>query len=166
LIELAQRVAKWRELEGGRGSRIPGELWVDAVRVSRTAGVWATSKALHFNYQALQARAEEAAEDAESAAPGKGVRAQRPARKGAGRVGHEPVGAAQTEVVIAAKPAEAVPTNEIAGPRFIALEVGQLSGPSRTVIDLVGRQGDRMRVEVAGTVDVAGVVHAFWSRQP
>jgi hypothetical protein len=30
----------------------------------------------------------------------------------------------------------------------------------------VGRQGDRMRVDVAGGVDLAGLVQAFWSRQP
>lgn len=171
LIELAQRVAKWREREGGRGSRIPDELWADAVRVSRTAGVWATSKALHFNYQALQTRAEEAAaddagRDAENEAPGKRVRALRPARNGAGRVEHEYVGVAQAEVAIAAKRAVAVPTNGIASPSFIALEMGQLAGPGRAVIDLVGRLGERMRVEVTGTVDVASVVQSFWSRQP
>lgn len=170
VVELAQRVAKWREREGGRGSRIPDELWADAVRVSRTAGVWATSKALHFNYQALQTRAEEAPDDAErdaeNDAPGKRVRAPRPARNGAGRVEHESVGAAQAEVTIAAKRAVAVPTNGTARPSFIALEVGQLAGPGRAVIDLVGRFGERMRVEVAGTVDVTSVVQAFWSRQP
>lgn len=173
LIELARRVAKWREREGGRGSRIPDALWADAVRVSGTTGVWATSKALHFNYQALQTRAEEAADDARNNAANevlaKRVRAQRPGRNGAGRVEHEPFVAAQAGVASAAKHAEAVPTNEIASPSnpsFIALEVGQLAGPGRAVIDLVGRLGERMRVEVAGPVDLAGVVQAFWSRQP
>ena len=52
------------------------------------------------------------------------------------------------------------------GTRFIALEMGQLGGAGRTVIDLVGRQGERMRVEVAGGVDLSGLVQAFWSRQP
>jgi len=61
LEELVKRVAEWRQEEGGRGSRIPDGLWQDAVRASRAVGVWATAKALHFNYQALRRRADEAA---------------------------------------------------------------------------------------------------------
>lgn len=44
---------------------------------------------------------------------------------------------------------------------------GDQVGGGKMVIELCGRQGDRMRVEVEGSrgvVDVAGLVDAFWSR--
>jgi hypothetical protein len=55
-----------------------------------------------------------------------------------------------------------------AGPAFVELSmdtVGGTSGGARTVIDMVGRHGDRMRVEVGSGVDVIGIVHTFWSGQ-
>ena len=50
---------------------------------------------------------------------------------------------------------------------FVELEMGQLCGGGRTVIELVGRHGDRMRVDVTGAsaVDVVGLTQSFWSRQ-
>jgi hypothetical protein len=50
---------------------------------------------------------------------------------------------------------------------FVAIEV---AGPARgatseTVVELVGRHGDRMRIVGAhGAVDVVGLAQAFWSR--
>jgi hypothetical protein len=53
-----QRVQQWRALHGGsgRGSRIPEELWNEAVEVARAEGVWATARALHFQYERLKER--------------------------------------------------------------------------------------------------------------
>lgn len=49
---------------------------------------------------------------------------------------------------------------------FVELGMGQLCG-SRTVVELLGRGGERMRIEVTGTstLDVVGLSDAFWSRQ-
>jgi hypothetical protein len=49
---------------------------------------------------------------------------------------------------------------------FVEVGIGPL-GSSRTVVELAGRDGDRMRIEVTGPspVDVVGLSRAFWSRQ-
>ena len=57
LIALRRRVEGWRREGGGRGSRIPEEMWAEAVSVSRTAGLYATARALRFNYENLRMRA-------------------------------------------------------------------------------------------------------------
>lgn len=66
------------------------------------------------------------------------------------------VGAAEGREVISDGP----------GTTFVELGVGHLGG-SRTVVEFVGRDGDRMRIDVTGpsAVDVVGVSRAFWSRQ-
>jgi hypothetical protein len=50
---------------------------------------------------------------------------------------------------------------------FVELGVSQLCGACRTVVELSGRDGDRMRVEVTGTptVDVVGLAQAFLSQR-
>lgn len=144
LKDLGGRVAEWREEYGGRGSRIPDELWKAAAGVARIEGVWRTARALRFNYEALRDRVRQGGSG--------GVVVEGPRKidgKAATRAGRAEV-----------------PGSGSTGARFIALELGQLGGADRTVIDLVGRQGDRMRVDVAGAVDLAGLVGAFWGRQP
>jgi hypothetical protein len=54
LTRLSEAVAKWRAERGGRGKRIPEELWSEAARVARTDGVWLTAKATRLNYWALR----------------------------------------------------------------------------------------------------------------
>lgn len=64
-------------------------------------------------------------------------------------------------------------------PSFVALDAGGViaskraasgdevvGGVGRVVIEFCARQGERMRVELEGArgVDMAGLVHAFWSR--
>jgi hypothetical protein len=49
--------------------------------------------------------------------------------------------------------------------RFIAVRMPAVAPASRTCIEVVGRHGDRMRVEVAGDIDVIGLAQAFWGRQ-
>jgi hypothetical protein len=53
---LQERVERWRRDGGGRGARIPEELWDAAVAVAREEGVYATSRALRFNYYSLKDR--------------------------------------------------------------------------------------------------------------
>lgn len=146
LNKLRQRVAEWRAREGGRGSQIPDQLWNDAVGVARDVGVWATAKTLHFNYERLKDRVKQAG-DGESIAMVR--QAERAERATATRVKHAGVAPKGT-----------------AGPSFVALEMGQLCSAGRTVIELVGRHGDRMRIELTGGVDVVGLVQTLWSQQP
>ena len=60
LAKLIDAVGKWRDEHGGggRGKKVPEELWKEAVRVARTDGVWLTAKAARFNYQSLKQRIE------------------------------------------------------------------------------------------------------------
>jgi len=53
-----ERVEQWRGLHGGngRGSRIPEELWNEAVQLARVEGVWTTARALRFKYERLKER--------------------------------------------------------------------------------------------------------------
>jgi len=50
---------------------------------------------------------------------------------------------------------------------FVELNASQICGGCKTVLELVGRTGDRMRLEVAGTpeVDVLGLTQMFLSQQ-
>ena len=56
LAEVRRRFAQWRKGSGGRGSRIPGELWNEAARVARRRGVYATARTLRLNYEGLKTR--------------------------------------------------------------------------------------------------------------
>ena len=50
---------------------------------------------------------------------------------------------------------------------FVEIEGGQLGGGGKTVVELVGRRGGRMRIDVSGPspVDVVGLAQAFWSHE-
>jgi len=124
LVVLQRRVDAWRGRGGGRGSRIPEELWKEAVGVVRTAGLYATARALRFNYEGLKKRS-----------------------------GRE-----------VAAPSEH-------GTEFVALQmpqvIRQLSGGAKVVVDLVGRDGEQMRIDVssASAMDVVSLAEAFWRRR-
>ena len=118
LVALQRRVEAWRGRGGGRGCRIPEGLWREAVRIVRTAGVYATARALRFNYEGLKKRA---------------------GREAAAARGH--------------------------GTEFVALQMPQLNGGgARVVVDLVGRDGEKMRIDVSGAsaMDAVGLAQAFW----
>jgi len=122
LVAVRQRVERWRRDHGGRGSRIPEDLWEEAAGLARVAGLWATARALRLNYDRLKSRV-------------------------TGKAGRE-----------------RAEGQEESG--FVDLGMGQLCG-GRTVLEMMGRGGERMRIEVTGasTVDVVGLTQTFWSRQ-
>lgn len=61
LVAVGRQLARWRrQTGGGRGSRIPAELWRSAARVARVRGVYATAKALGLRYDGLKARVDAA----------------------------------------------------------------------------------------------------------
>jgi hypothetical protein len=134
------RVDEWRRQRGKR-TRIPEELWDEAVRVAETDGLWATSKAARFHYPDLKERLEKARHR-----PAQGLTGiTGPLR---GRPGSpQDHGRARAD-------AEA----------FVEVPMSVSDAAARTVVELVGSGGDRMRVEAAGGVDLAGLARAFFGR--
>lgn len=126
LSALSKRVELWREHREGARERIPEELWNAAVVVARAQGVYATSKALRFNYANLKERVE-LSQSTEGAERGEKYEAT----------------------------------------RFIELGTGELGSSSKTVVELLGRSGGRVRIDVSGTssVDVVGLAQAFWRHE-
>jgi hypothetical protein len=57
LKEVQRRVELWRERGGGKGSRMPEELWEAAAEVARMEGVYSTARALRVEYSRLKERA-------------------------------------------------------------------------------------------------------------
>jgi hypothetical protein len=153
LAQLCARVAKWRERGGGRGSRVPDSLWQEAVEAARKAGLYATARATHFNYLRLKERWEKASE-------GRKVGATHDVAD----VGRKP-----TALAVVGNQAEAANLGVAPGSstrsRFFAVRMPAVPPASRMSIELVGRHGDHMRVEVAGDIDVIGLAQAFWGRQ-
>lgn len=126
---LVARVERWRRLEGGRGARVPEELWKLAAEVARTQGVYATARALRLNYVRLQKRV------GSTKATGGALRKA--------RVKH----ANETQ------------------PAFIDLGTAALGSGHKMVIELEGRSGERLRMDVTGgnSADVVGLAQMFWS---
>ena len=55
LVELCARMSQWRQkVGGGRGSRIPEELWQEALRVAHIDGLHATAQAARLNWVQLE----------------------------------------------------------------------------------------------------------------
>ena len=125
LAEVQRHVERWRKRGGGRGSRMPAELWREATEVARIEGVYAVSRALRIDYNRLKSRV-----SSEKGSPTTGA-----------------TGGADGS--------------------FVELESSQICGGCKTVLELVGRAGDRMRLEVAGKpeVDVIGLTQVFLSQQ-
>lgn len=53
LSRVFERIQRWRERHGGRGKRIPEELWATAAEVARTEGVEATARLLRLREDRL-----------------------------------------------------------------------------------------------------------------
>ena len=120
LMAVQRRVEAWRRRGvGGRGSRIPEELWNEAVEVAQVAGVHATARALRFNYERLKERAGQSA-------------------------GKQSGNASE----------------------FVALELPQLNGGANLVVDLIGREGEQLRIALSGLsgMDVVALAQTFWKR--
>ena len=163
LAQLCARVVKWREREGGRGSRVPDALWREAVATAGKAGLYATARATRFNYLRLKERWEKATAKGQKAGGTAcdvvdiGRRKKKTALAVVGN---------RTETALGVGDGRGV-ADVAAGSssRFIAVRMPAVPPASRTSIELVGRHGDHLRVEVAGDIDVIGLAQAFWGRQ-
>jgi hypothetical protein len=56
LAQVRDRLARWRGAHGGRGVRIPEEMWAEVVEVARVEGIEATARMLHLDHARLAAR--------------------------------------------------------------------------------------------------------------
>lgn len=54
--QVRDRLARWRAKHGGRGIRVPEEMWAEVVEVARVEGVEATARALQLDHARLAAR--------------------------------------------------------------------------------------------------------------
>jgi hypothetical protein len=57
LAQTRARLARWRAEHGGRGVRVPEEMWAEVVEVARIEGVEVTARALRLDRARLAARA-------------------------------------------------------------------------------------------------------------
>ena len=119
LMAVQRRVEAWRRRGGGRGSRIPEELWNEAVEVAQVAGLHATARALHFNYERLKERS----------GPSAGKRSDN-------------------------------------ANQFVEFQLPQVSGGANLVVDLLGREGEQVRIELSGLsgMDVVALAQTFLKR--
>lgn len=56
LIRVSAALRKWRERGGGRGTKIPEQLWKRVVEVARADGVWVTAKATRIKHGKIKER--------------------------------------------------------------------------------------------------------------
>ena len=157
LGEALRCIDRWRRERASKKEAIPDDVWNAAADAARVDGVWVTSRALRLEFNRLKARVAGAtsgravtqaiAASAESTAHAAGS-VRRRAVVGKGMAPRRPK---FVEVVLDA-----------------ARDAGAVGAAGTAVIELMGRHGERMRIEVAGssTVDVLGLSQAFWSSQP
>ena len=120
LKAVQRRVERWRSRVGGKGTRMPEDLWQAAAEVARVEGLYSTSRALRVEYSRLKQRV------TSTVAP------------------------------------------SMKSSSFVELGMSQLCGAcSKTVVEICGSEGDRMRVEVTGTptVDIVGLTQTFLSQR-
>jgi hypothetical protein len=140
---------EWRKREGGgRGARIPEELWQEAVRLARVDGLYVTAQTLRFNYERLKER---------SGGADGGAKNPAPAVVGGGEK-------KRGQLVLSGGKRRGEEVAQSAAGDFIALEMMPRRAASQCLVELAGRHGDRMRIEVVGEVDVAALCQRFWSR--
>lgn len=137
LKALKADVEEWRKRRGKR-TRIPERFWAEAVRVAAIDGVWAASRATRFRYPELKQRLA-------TAAPRPVVALLRTAAQ-------PPAGGRGKGAAHAGSGA------------FVELSMDAIGAGARTVVELMGQSGDRMRIEAAGGVDLAGLARAFFGR--
>jgi hypothetical protein len=154
LTALCERVRQWRvDSGGGRGKPVPEPVWQEAARVAQLAGVYATAQATRLNSMGLKERLHAAGL---AAAPGPSGTKQRTAavvprarpRRVTAEAGRGGPGEGGTS----------------SGPRFVALAVSPPSSAPQATVEGVGRDGERMRLEVSEGLDIVGLMQTFWRR--
>jgi hypothetical protein len=142
LAALCGQLAQWRKHGGGgRGKRIPEAVWQQAAAVARVDGVVVTARATRLNLERLQA----CVAAAEATPSPRGI-----ARRQSGRQGNEALAKSHAQPH---------------GPQFVSVQLAPSTRRPALTIELISRSGERMRIESADGLDLADVVHSFWSRR-
>lgn len=158
LSKLSEAIAKWRADGGGRGKKIPEELWNEAERVARSDGVWLTAKATRLTYEALKQRIARADGDGATA-----PRETTPAASGR-RVPRRRAKQRTTRAPSTSRRRQGRKTE------FVELSAVQLLGASSTmctVVEVENKAGVRMTVRLAREAqidEVARLIVAFGRR--
>ncbi|MFI5284363.1 MAG: hypothetical protein ACHQ0J_14705 [Candidatus Dormibacterales bacterium] len=155
LTEARRCIERWRRERTSKKEAIPEHVWSAAAAAARADGIWSTSRALRLEFNRLKAEV--------VGARGKALTQTRsgPA-KSTGRCG---VVDGRAEIGEPRGPREPAFVEVVLDP---AREADPAGAVGKAVIELMGRQGERMRIEIAGStaVDVLGLSQTFWSRQP
>jgi hypothetical protein len=160
LKKLSEAIAKWRADGGGRGKKIPEEMWSEAVRVSRSDGIWRTAKATRLTYDALKRQI--------ARADGDGATARRettPTPASERRAHRRRAKSGQKPARLSGRRARR------REPEFVELSAAQLLGaPSTkcTVVEVEDKAGVRMIVRLLGDTqidDVVRLIAAFGRRE-
>lgn len=67
IVELTKQIESWRQTREKR-TRMPEELWTEAVEVARMHGIWKVSNATRVSYESLKVRVERVEPPAPAAA--------------------------------------------------------------------------------------------------
>ncbi len=150
IAEVKARIEHWRATRNHRGP-MAAELWSEAGRLAREHGIYAIARALRVNYEALKSKT-----------GGAGVKT-RSVRLPALPL---PNGGRSRAVIgpLGVPPAERETERKAA---FIRLEPPVLSPLGSTIVEVCGKDGTRLSVQlpVAVAVDVVGLVAAFVKRR-
>ncbi len=157
LDEALRCIDRWRRERASKKEAIPEHVWKAAAEAARVDGVWVTSRALRLEFSRLKARVVDATRGGEVR---QAIAASAESRAHA-------AGSLRRRAVVGKRPA----SREL---KFVEVLLdaarggGAVGAAGTAVVELMGRQGERMRIEVAGstTVDVLGLSQTFWRCQP
>lgn len=143
LTALAAKMDEWRRGREKR-TRIPEELWDETIHLAKRAGLWATAKATRIHYPDLKERVGVAKVQGPVRLAGRAaMTGGAGGRAGCGRANGTGVASRAS---------------------FVELPRAAMSAGMKTVVEFEGKGGDRMRIEVSGGVDLAGLARAFYVR--
>ncbi len=137
LIRAERALGRWRRRHGGRGIRIPEDLWALALEAAREEGVDPAARTLRMSREGLLRRME-------------------PSERAARSVQGDTETGASAFVELRMGETD----NNLA-----AYDLADQGG-ARAMVEMLGGNGEQMRIVLndACDLDVAGLVRAFWSR--
>lgn len=147
LNELQRRVGQWRRTRERR-TRVPEELWVDAIWLAKRLGVYRTARAVGLLYESLKNRVGE----------GRSAHAKSKASRGHGTI-------SRTAVVTSGMGAIAHGDQRVGFFEFGHVGAASPVSAAATVVEVADGSGRRLTVRLGAgmAIDVAGVLAAFGS---
>lgn len=148
MAALCTQLAQWRqEGGGGRGKRIPTEVWQQAAAVARVDGVHATARATRLNYERLKASVASSEASGADGAPVQVLPSTKPPRRRNGKA-------------LAHSKKQRPPSAQ-----FVSVQMASVVPRHAMTIELTSGSGERMRIESSDALNLADVMQSFWSRR-